>query len=773
MNNKPENKISVISYVWLLIVVILVINVIFIAAISYQNYRLDDLTEESIEYHSDSLQHIKILSREFTLIRGNIDRLSGSNGAAKAMNQINHSLYVIHEHNDELVSIQNRFADESIQLIVDRLESRIPVYTDPELYVVDPHSDLDKTRNGLDAIILILSQLERLHSITNNQLIKKLNAFTETGQKYLVAIMLFLLVTGIVITTRIIYSIKNILTAQRNAEENLYQEKELSQITLQSIGDAVITTDDKGTITYMNPVAEELTKWSHEEGVGLPLYTVFNVINEETGQPNNELIKRVLHEGIAVGLANHTVLICKDDTKRAIEDSAAPILDQAGEIKGIVIVFHDVTYARKMAQEMSWQASHDALTQLYNRHKFENILGELINSITADSHPHAFLYLDLDQFKIVNDTCGHIAGDELLRQVSTILKSRVRDIDTVARLGGDEFGILLNACPIDQAHRIANQIRESVQDFRFAWENKSFTVAVSIGLVPVTDTFQDVNDVMRIADIACYAAKDIGRNRIHIYHSEDEELKLRQGEMEWVTRINHALEENRFLLYQQKIVSFDKDTNDKEHFEILVRMLGEKADIIPPMAFIPAAERYNLMPQIDSWVISHAFEKISTFKNRDINFFSLNLSGQSLGDDKFLDFVINEIERFNIPPGMLCFEITETAAIINFTQAIHFINVLKQKGCLFALDDFGSGISSFGYLKNLAVDFLKIDGGFVRDMLNDRIDYAMVESINSIGHTMNILTIAEFVENEGIAEELRQMGVNYGQGFGLSRPEPL
>ena len=773
MDIRFPGKNDVISYIRILILIILVISILFIAVIAAQKTRSDYLTRQSIEYHFHSLHHVGILLKEFYILRDNLKLISIHTLSTSVISDIDHSLFQINLHHKKLQSIHDKFGNESFQGLIDRLQDRFSIYIQPDLTNIVPGQDLDNIMRGLDTIILTLEQLQRLHEQTNTEIIEERGSIVGEDHVFLLVVMGLAFLIGFVLINRIVVAIKRILEEQEKTEEKLFQEKELSQITLESIGDAVITTSNKGLITYMNPVAESLTLWDRDEAIGLPLLKVFNIINEKTGQPSTELVRRVMYEGMVVGLANHTVLISRDNSKRAIEDSAAPIRDRDGNIEGIVVVFQDVTHSRKMAQDMSWQASHDALTHLYNRHKFEEVLRELIGSAKSDSHQHAFLYLDLDQFKIVNDTCGHIAGDELLRQVSTVLKSKVRDVDTVARLGGDEFGILLNSCPIEQASRIANQIRETIQEFRFVWGNKTFTIAVSIGLVPITDTYLNINEIMSMADIACYAAKDIGRNRIHIYEPDDKELSLRRGEMEWVSRIHNAIEENLFILYQQKIVSFTSEDPREEHFEILLRMSGENGEEIPPMAFIPAAERFHLMPQIDRWVIRKVFEKISNLPNEDIRFFSINVSGQSMGDDHFLDFVIEELQQFKLPPEKVCFEITETAAIINFPQALHFINILKEKGCMFALDDFGSGISSFGYLKSLPVNFLKIDGAFIRDILSDEIDHAMVKSINSIGHTMNIYTIAEFVENEGIANELRIIGVDYGQGYGLARPVPL
>ncbi len=429
-------------------------------------------------------------------------------------------------------------------------------------------------------------------------------------------------------------------------------------------------------------------------------------------------------------------------------------------------------------ERLSYQATHDALTGLINRREFERRLEKALSVAREEGVAHALCYLDLDQFKIVNDTCGHVAGDELLRQLTVLLQSKVRGVDTLARLGGDEFGVLLNNCPLEQAQVVADLLRQTVKDFHFAWHDKPFVIGVSIGLVPITQDCETLANVLGCADAACYAAKDLGRNRVHVYRVEDSELAQRQGEMNWVARITHAIEENRFRLYCQSIMPLGDTEGEGCHFEILLRMLGDSGDLIPPMAFIPAAERYNLMPSIDRWVVSTAFGqywKIFSPHMQDdaCHTFTVNLSGPSLCDDHFLNFIKRQFALYQVPHRHVCFEITETAAISNLARAGEFISELRAQGCRFSLDDFGSGLSSFTYLKNMQVDYLKIDGSFVRDMADDAMDHAMVSAINQVGHVMGLKTIAEGVENEATLEQLRRMGVDFAQGFGIEPPRPL
>ena len=562
------------------------------------------------------------------------------------------------------------------------------------------------------------------------------------------------------------------LTERQCAENALVEEKERLRVTLSCIGDAVITTDTCGKVTYLNPVAETMTGWTSADASGRPLPEVFQIMHAETDEIAPNPVELVLRDKKPVGLAPHTLLMHRSDTRYPIEDSAAPILDQSGEIIGTVMVFHDVTSAQKMAMQMTYQASHDALTGLINRREFERRLEHALMTGKRNGEEHTLLYLDLDQFKIVNDTCGHMAGDELLKQLTSVLQALIRKNDTLARLGGDEFGILLENCPTGPSLRVADLLRQTVRDFRFVWQDKVFPLGSSIGLVTFSDGEETLTDILRMADAACYLAKDKGRNRVQIYTADDSGLAQRHGEIGWVGRIQKALEEGRFVLYSQKILPLANDAQNEVHYELLLRMKDESGQLVPPMAFIPAAERYGLMPQLDRWVISTAFLQYggSNLPHRVNCICTINLSGASVCDDNFYDFVVEQFSLYKIPPRGICFEITETSAIANLAQATVLIRKLKDLGCRFALDDFGSGMSSFTYLKHLPVDYLKIDGGFVKDMVEDPIDRAMVEAINHIGHVMQIKTIAECVENGAILEALREIGVNFAQGYGIERP---
>ncbi|MEO6824428.1 MAG: EAL domain-containing protein [Nitrosospira sp.] len=556
------------------------------------------------------------------------------------------------------------------------------------------------------------------------------------------------------------------------AERKTEEEKERLRATLNHISDAVITTDMRGKVTYLNPVAETMTGWTSVEARGHPLQEVFKILHPHTKENTLNPVELIIQGKTNVGLALHTVLIQRSGNTFYIEDSATPLRDPQGKIIGAVLIFHDVTQAREMAAQMTFQASHDALTGLIDRREFEQRLLLALLSAKQGSKQHTLLNVDIDHFKIVNDSCGHIAGDELLKKITSILQGQLRTNDTLARVGGDEFGLLLEGCPTQPALRVAELLRQSVQDFNFVWKEKVFQLGISIGLVTFGNGSETLPDILQMADAACYLAKDKGRNRVQVYTVEDMGIAQRHGEMGWVGRIQKALNEGRFVLYSQKILPLGNNCEEGEHFEMLLRMQDEDGKLVPPMAFIPSAERYGLMPQLDRWVITTAFAQYVRRHppGKAVGTCAINLSGDSICDENFYEFVVAQFDRFKIPPTGICFEITETSAISNLAQATVLVGRLKELGCRFSLDDFGSGMSSFAYLKHLPVDYLKIDGSFVKDMVNDPIDYAMVEAINHIGHVMHIKTLAEFVENDAILAALEKIGVDYAQGYGIEKP---
>lgn len=562
----------------------------------------------------------------------------------------------------------------------------------------------------------------------------------------------------------------------RQTANALFKQKELAEVTLHSIGDAVITTNAAAEVEYLNPVAEQMTGWSTEDAHGKPIGEVCVLVNGVTQEPEPNPVERCLRERQVVGLTGNVVLKAKNGKEYVIEDSAAPIHDREGNVIGAVMVFYDVTQMRHTSHLLSYHATHDSLTGLVNRREFERRLADLLVRAKTLGQQHALCYIDLDQFKVINDTSGHAVGDKLLRQLTYLLQERMRDADTLARLGGDEFGVLLENCPIDRAMQIAENLRRVIKDFRFAWEGHYFDLGASVGLVPVNADSVSTEEVLSEADAACYAAKEKGRNRIQVYQPGNLELAKRHGEMQWVSRIKEALEQNRFCLYYQAIQPLNGD--GAQHGEILLRLTDEHGKLVPPMDFIPAAERYNLMPAIDAWVVRTSVKTIARYlmgrpelPGRMVC--NINLSGATLGEEGFEAYILEQLAWYRVPPQCVCFEITETAAVSNLEQAAKLIKSLKAKGCRFALDDFGTGLSSFAYLKELPVDYLKIDGSFVRIMHTDPVAYAMVQAINTVGHVMGIQTIAEYVENEEILGKLRELDVDFAQGYAVARPQPI
>ncbi|NNE63999.1 MAG: EAL domain-containing protein [Gammaproteobacteria bacterium] len=547
-------------------------------------------------------------------------------------------------------------------------------------------------------------------------------------------------------------------------------EKQLEKISraVEASSAMVIITDRNGVIEYVNPKFTEMTLYSREEVLGETPRIL------KSGEQSREFYEDMWHTILAGNeWAGDIRNRRKDGSLYWDRASISGVKDANGEIQYFVSIQDDVTKVYELTERLRFQASYDSLTGLINRREFEKRATQLLTDINKDESEHAMCFLDLDQFKVVNDTCGHAAGDELLNQLGKLLKNSLDKEHTLARLGGDEFGILLERCSLGSAHRIADGILKAIKGFQFVWDDQVFRIGASIGLVAITEATGNFTELFKQADVACYLAKDLGRNRIHTYHPDDTELAIRHGEMQWVGEIYQALEDDRFCLFAQPIVSLE--TGTQQHFELLLRLRGEDGEIIPPGLFLPAAERYNLIDKIDSWVFRHACLFLANHPRllEQLDFFSINLSGPSLTNEGSLDAIIRNLDESGISPRKICFEITETEAVSNMETAIQFIKTLKQKGCRFAMDDFGSGISSFGYLKNLSVDFLKIDGMFVRDIVDDPIDRAMVKSINEIGQVMGMKTIAEFVENDEIERLLKDIGVDYGQGFGLGKPQPL
>jgi len=547
----------------------------------------------------------------------------------------------------------------------------------------------------------------------------------------------------------------------------------LSQRAVESTSNGILITDhrsDAHTIVYCNPAFERMTGYIRDEVIGR------NPRFLQGGDTEQDELGK-LRAAIGAGGDYRGVLknYRKDGTLFWNQLRMSPVFDERGSLTHYVGIQTDITESYNLTQQLSYQATHDSLTGLVNRAEFERYLQRALRRSHTDGSEHALCYLDLDQFKIINDSSGHIAGDELLRQLADVLKARVRKSDLLARLGGDEFAVLIEYCTLEDAERVAEVLRKAISEYRFQWDGKSFAVGVSIGLVPITALTVSMTEILKAADAACYAAKDAGRNRIHIYREGDAALSRRYGEMRWVSRINDALENERFVLRFQPIVPVLATNSACWNYELLLSMRDGDGALVSPGAFLPAAERYGLSVKIDRWVVANAFAWLDAHPEEleQTELCSINLSGPSISDKNFLMFIIEQFDRMRVAPEKICFEITETAAITNLAGAKHLITTLKNLGCSFALDDFGSGVSSFAYLKNLEVDLIKIDGVFVKEICEDSVSRALVKSINDMGHAMGKRTIAEVVENQAIFEELRRIGVDYAQGYGIAAPRPL
>jgi len=561
-----------------------------------------------------------------------------------------------------------------------------------------------------------------------------------------------------------------IIRRSSKIEGELFFEKEKAQITLKSIGDAVITTDENGRVDYLNPVAEKITGYITHEVIGKPITQIFKAYDEINQCWLADCIVNYLKDGDYSMPSNDIVLYNADDDIIDISQTMAPIQDTYNNILGTITTFQDISKEKHLAKRIDHQARHDVLTGLLNRREFENRVEQSL-SLFSEGTTHALCVMDLDRFKIVNDTLGHAAGDELLKQVSQKIKRALRQSDLFARIGGDEFALFLSNINTEDAEAIAENILCSVREYQFVWGNKAFRIGASIGLVDAPARVSNYESLYHAADTACYMAKHEGRDRLHTVTYDDEHVTEKREQTQWVNRINDALKENRFTLYTQDICPLHTNLDARAHREVLIRMIDEEGEIIPPMAFIPPAERYNLMPKIDEWVIRNVIKQLQ--KDTSDSVYAINLSGQSLADNKFSELAIKTLSESNINQHRLCFEITETSAIANLQNATEFLTQLQNLGCYTALDDFGSGLSSFAYLKNLPINYLKIDGIFVRKIAEDKVARVMVEAINSIGHTMNLKTIAEFVEDEDIKNVLVEMGVDYAQGYYYGKPAPM
>ena len=590
-----------------------------------------------------------------------------------------------------------------------------------------------------------------------------------------------LLVTGVeIIPTQTVPALR--LLPEPAAPEPAAPEPEKAHgadaglLALSSLAEAIITTDAQGRISYLNPAAERMTGSTAEQAAGRTLEDLVGLVDEMDRRLLSDPVRQALTSGAPVNLSRRALLLSRTNgSERSIELSASPIRNEAKEVIGAALLLHDVTELRGLARQMSYQATHDALTGLVNRREFERRLEEATESGHRGEGQHVLCYLDLDRFKVVNDTSGHLAGDSMLREVAKVLRDAVRDSDTVARLGGDEFGVLLIGCPLDKARQIADDVCRAVGDYRFVWKDKIFNIGVSIGLVEISRESGTLEELLAAADSACYVAKKQGSGRVAVYSARDEALARHTGEIQWLQRLQSALKENRFQLYHQPIVAAYGNDGTGPAMEVLVRLQDEAGHEVPPSEFVRAAERYRLMGLVDRWVVQTTLAALGrgAIQIPDHRGVAINISGETLGDLQFLEFVVECLDSTGVAPAQICFEISESAVVANLDHARRFVGVLHGMGCQFALDDFGSGVGSFSNLKNLPMDYLKIDGSFMRNLAADSVNQAMVTAMIKLARTLNFKVIAEQVEDAAALETVRRMGVDYVQGFAVGRPQLL
>ncbi len=568
---------------------------------------------------------------------------------------------------------------------------------------------------------------------------------------------------------KMVQSLEDQTREKARAELLLKKEKEFSDITLASIINGVITFNADGKIQYMNPKAEEIFGRSFDALRGLP---VSQTLNLRTGDPSSdeplELTRPFKFWQNRKMLQGHAFLHKENDEILELEYASTPMHD-GEKIIGAVLIFQDVTQDRELRRQMAYEASHDALTGLVNRYEFERQLSTVLQGSVTGQHVLAFM--DLDQFKVVNDTCGHEAGDILLQQLTEELQQNIRCGDTLGRLGGDEFAIIFQSCDEENALSIVGKIRDMVKQFRFVWNDKVFSVGISTGLCSFSGDTLSIPEILSQADTACYLAKSQGSNLVHVFKPEaDNDSHALRGSMRWMSRLHKALEDDRFTLFAQPIEALRAPTI-VPHYEVLLRYIDDDGEYISPGLFLPAAERYNLAADIDRWVISNTLKWMEA--NEGSTMLSINLSGCSIYDSELLTFIRQQFRETGVAPELVCFEITETAAVANMKKAQELISELHKDGCKFSLDDFGSGLSSFFYLRHLAVDYLKIDGQFVKDILTNSQDFAMVKAFNDVGHALGMKTIAEFVEHRMTRHALNEIGVDFAQGWAIGKPQPI
>jgi len=573
---------------------------------------------------------------------------------------------------------------------------------------------------------------------------------------------------------RELYTTIDIALYKYRVDRKLKQQERLFSAILHSVNDGIIATGIDLDVLFMNPIAEDMTGWVEADAQGHPATSVLSLIDSRN-------LTTIIPDALPIDghpvFFRDAVMKSRHGTSFIVDGSITKIHQAKNETEGYVLAFRDISELKRMSATIDYQASHDSLTGLSNREEFSLRLAELLEDLKRNGGRHTLIELDVDRFKVVNDTCGSLAGDELLRQVSNVIQSLTQRHDISARLGGDEFAVILRDCSSEDSQHVAKRLQDAVQNHKFIWQKNLFPITLSIGVVPLTDADKDIHQVLAAADDACYIAKEEGGNRINVFQRTDEKFLQRRGQMEWIGKINEALEKNRFRLWYQLIEPLGTDSSALPKAELLIRMEAPDGAIIGPGAFIPSAERYGLMTAIDRWVVETAAKSWDRLKRGGHplaeRVFTINLSGPTLLDESFADFVLSVFRSYDAPPRSFCFEITETAAIQNLSYASRFMGKLKELGFTFSLDDFGSGFSSFSYLKNLPVDYLKIDGSIVQNIDESLVNYTMVESINSMGHVLGLKTVGEYARNEGVVDRLRKIGVDYGQGYALAEPREL
>lgn len=656
----------------------------------------------------------------------------------------------------ELINSQGSLSQRAVPI-----QNSIIALIEKERHTDATETLIKKALPAQDAVLNEIAKLIELQNNKNNTLVNQLQLRLDNSRIIIILMAILVLPIIFIIAT---YAIKRIT----KTEKKLSFEKELAQTTLHSIGDGVITVDKNYLIQSINPNAEILINIKKEDALGT------NILNIYENKDNQKANINIKENQIQHSLFDFS--FTKDDGSRhEVEHTLSPIIEQDNSVLGAVIVIRDVTKMRDMEKKLTFQACHDALTNLINRREFEIRLRQSIRDAQREKESHSICFLDLDRFKIINDTSGHAAGDEFLKQIAKTIQNQLRSSDVLARLGGDEFGIILNNCSITKAQNICHGIIRTIRDTRFIWGKNSFESGASIGIVPIDELTTSLSEVMGSVDAACYEAKNKGRNRIQVFTPNDAEFEKHKRQTSWIQKIKSAIKNDSFELYYQDIAAINPQYPTPKTIEILIR-LNDNGKIISPDSFIPAAERYNMMPLIDEWVVSNTFKFLNEYQQiiqKDIRV-AINLSGQSLTEDSVLNLVTNQLKKNkSLIKEHICFEITETAAIANMSRATEFIAQMKQMGCKFSLDDFGSGLSSFTYLKNMPIDNIKIDGAFIRDIASDKINKTFVESIYNIGKIMGIKTTAEYVENEEIFNCIKEIGIDYAQGYHIAKPKPL